>query len=59
MLVYKGFLNEQHKALIRGTIGDKAEIYHRIEDKAKLLIDSVENQLLLSLPSGRIALPQS
>ncbi len=59
MLVYKGFLNEQHKALVRGTIGDKAEIYHRIEHKAESLINSLENQLLLTLPNGRIALPKA
>lgn len=56
MNLYKGFLNEQHRALIRGSIGDKAEIFHRIEHKAEQLIGSQENRLLLSLPSGRIAL---
>lgn len=56
MNLYKGFLNEQHRALIRGSIGDKAEIFHRIEHKAEQLIGSQENRLLLSLPTGRIAL---
>lgn len=55
---YKGFLNEQHRALIRGSIGDKAEIFHRIEHKAEQLIGSQESRLLLSLPLGRMALEQ-
>lgn len=53
--VYKGFLNEQHRSLIRGSIGNKAEIFHRIEKKAENLIKSDENSLLLSLPLGRVA----
>lgn len=53
--VYKGFLNEQHRDLIRGSIGNKAEIFHRIEKKAENLINSDENRLLLSLPLGRVA----
>ena len=56
MNLYKGFLNEQHRALIRGSIGNKAEIFHRIEHKAEQLINSKENQLLLSLPTGRVAI---
>lgn len=55
MDVYKGFLNEQHRSLIRGSIGNKAEIFHRIETKAENLIKSDENRLLLSLPLGRVA----
>ena len=55
---YKGFLNEQHRALIRGSIGDKADIFHRIEHKAEQLIGSQESRLLLSLPLGRMALEQ-
>lgn len=58
MDLYKGFLNEQHRALVRGSIGDKAEIFHRIEHKAEQLIGSEENRLLLSLPSGRMAVEQ-
>lgn len=53
--VYRGFLNEQHRSLIRGSIGNKAEIFHRIETKAENLIKSDENRLLLSLPLGRVA----
>jgi hypothetical protein len=55
MDVYRGFLNEQHRSLIRGSIGNKAEIFHRIETKAENLIKSDENRLLLSLPLGRVA----
>lgn len=55
MAVYRGFLNEQHRSLIRGSIGNKAEIFHRIETKAENLIKSDENRLLLSLPLGRVA----
>lgn len=55
MSVYKGFLNEQHRSLIRGSIGNKAEVFHRIEKKAENLIKSDENRLLLSLPLGRVA----
>jgi hypothetical protein len=53
--VYKDFLNEQHRNLVRGSIGDKAETFHRIEHKAEQLFSSEENRLLLSLPSGRMA----
>lgn len=56
MKLYKGFLNEQHRNLIRGSLGDKAEIFHRIEHRAEQLIGSEENRLLLSLPNGRMAL---
>jgi hypothetical protein len=52
---YKDYLNEQHLSLIRGSIGNKAEIYHRIEDRAENLFKSKENRLLLSLPSGKMA----
>ncbi|WP_413485186.1 hypothetical protein [Shewanella baltica] len=55
MSVYKSFLNEQHRRLIRGSIGNKAEVFHRIEKKAENLINSDENRLLLSLPLGRVA----
>lgn len=55
MDVYRGFLNEQHRSLIRGSIGNKAEIFHSIETKAENLIKSDENRLLLSLPLGRVA----
>ena len=53
--IYKSFMNEQHKALVRGNIGDKHEIYRRIEHKADSLFNSEENRMLLSLPGGRIA----
>jgi hypothetical protein len=55
MNIYKGFLNEQHRSLIRGSIGNKAGVFHRIEKKAENLIKSDENRLLLSLPFGRVA----
>jgi hypothetical protein len=55
MDIYRGFLNEQHRSLIRGSIGNKAEIFHSIETKAENLIKSDENRLLLSLPLGRVA----
>ncbi len=56
MNLYKGFLNEQHRNLIRGSLGDKADTFHRIEHRAEKLIRSEENHLLLSLPNGRVAL---
>lgn len=56
--VYKGFLNEQHRQLIRGTIENKAELFHQIEHRAEALFRSEENKLLLALPSGRMALPE-
>lgn len=51
----KVFLNEQHKKLIRGGIGSRAEVFHRIENKAEHLFKSDENRLMLSLPLGRVA----
>lgn len=56
MTQYRDFMNEQHKALVRGSIGSKAEVFHKMENKAKELIQSDQNKLLLSLPNGRIAL---
>lgn len=52
---YKGFLNAQHRELIRGNMSDKTVVLQRIEDKARQLIQSQENQLLLTLPYGRMA----
>lgn len=56
MTQYRDFMNEQHKALVRGSIGSKAEVFHKMENKAKELIQSDQNKLLLSLPNGQIAL---
>lgn len=54
--VYKNFMNEQHNALVRGTIGDRAKVYQGIEPKVKALLNSTESKLLLTLPAGRMAL---
>ena len=56
MFVYKSFMNKQHKALVRGTIGDRARVYQSIERKVEALVTSTENKLLLTLPTGRMAL---
>lgn len=56
ILVYKKFMNEQHNALVRGTIGDRARVYRDIETKVEALLNSTENKLLLTLPAGRMAL---
>ncbi|UQG60886.1 hypothetical protein MIH18_02730 [Marinobacter sp. M3C] len=56
MLVYKSFMNKQHNALVRGTIGDRARVYQGIERKVEALLNSTENKLLLTLPAGRMAL---
>lgn len=55
MQQYKGFLNAQHRERVRGNIGDKGATLQRIEDKARRLIQSQENKLLLTLPNGRMA----
>ena len=55
MQQYKGFLNAQHRELVRGNMGDKTVVLQRIEDRARQLIQSTENQLLLTLPNGRMA----
>ncbi|HDS1692627.1 TPA: hypothetical protein QEM72_003150 [Pseudomonas putida] len=55
MQQYKAFLNAQHRELVRGNMGDKTVVLQRIEDKARHLIQSQENQLLLTLPYGRMA----
>ncbi|MBF8659613.1 hypothetical protein [Pseudomonas putida] len=55
MQQYKGFLNAQHRERVRGNIGDKGATLQRIEDKARQLIQSQENKLLLTLPNGRMA----
>lgn len=54
--VYKKFLNTEHRNLIRGTIGNRAEVFHSIEKKAEYLFSSDENSILLSLPLGRVAM---
>jgi len=54
--VYKGFMNEQHASLVRGNIGSRARAYKSIEPKVEALLSSTENELLLSLPLGRMAL---
>ncbi|MEO9241119.1 hypothetical protein [Pseudomonas inefficax] len=55
MQQYKGFLNDQHRELVRGNMGEKTVVLQRIEDKARQLIQSQENKLLLTLPYGRMA----
>jgi hypothetical protein len=54
--VYKGFMNEQHASLVRGNIGARARAYKGIEPKVEALLNSTENEVLLSLPLGRMAL---
>lgn len=54
--VYKGFMNEQHASLVRGNIGARARAYKGIEPKVEALLNSTENEMLLSLPLGRMAL---
>lgn len=54
--VYKGFMNEQHASFVRGNIGARARAYKGIEPKVAALLHSTENELLLSLPMGRMAL---
>lgn len=56
MLSYKGFMNDQHKELVRGTLGDRASTYKKIDSKFEALLNSSENKLLLELPVGRMAL---
>ena len=56
--VFRGFMNEQHRELVRGQIGDRAVVYQSIEERAMQLFKSEQNKFLLSLPTGRVALPQ-
>jgi hypothetical protein len=53
---YKRHLNELHRDLIRGSIKDKAIAYHAVENSAVQLFNCRENEILLSLPTGRAAL---
>jgi hypothetical protein len=57
--VYKNFLNEQHRQLVRGTIKGNAEVFHKIEHKAEALFKSEESKLLLTLPAGRMEAPHA
>lgn len=53
--VYKSFLNDQYKALVKGNLPkDRKSTFESIEAKAKALFTSKENKLLLSLPADRI-----
>jgi len=53
--LYKNFMNDLHRDLIKGQLGDRKGVYQQIESQAKTLINSEENKILLSLPMGRIA----
>lgn len=55
--LYKNFMNDLHRELIKGQLGERKGIYQQIESQAKLVINSEENKILLSLPMGRIASP--
>ncbi|WP_137823533.1 hypothetical protein [Pseudomonas sp. D(2018)] len=52
---YRGFMNDLHRDLVRGQLGDRANVYQSIESRAMKLIKSEENKILLSLPTGRAA----
>lgn len=56
--LYKNFMNDLHRDLIKGQLGDRKGIYQQIESQAKILINSEETKILLSLPMGRIASPE-
>jgi hypothetical protein len=53
--VYRGFMNDLHRDLVRGQIGERASVYQSIENRAMQLIKSEESKILLSLPTGRVA----
>ncbi|MCK9619130.1 MAG: hypothetical protein M0R47_01195 [Methylobacter sp.] len=53
--VYKNFMNELHRDLVKGQIGNRKSVYQAIESRAMQLIKSEENKILLSLPTGRVA----
>lgn len=56
---YKNHLNRMHKSILQGTIGEKLEIFKRIESDAKNLINSKNNKLLLSLQTRTSTLAQN
>jgi hypothetical protein len=53
--IYRAFMNELHRELIKGQIGNRKNVYQSIESRAMQLIKSEENKILLSLPMGRVA----
>jgi hypothetical protein len=53
---YRSHLNDIHRDLIRGEIGEKANAYHSIESSAANLFKSQENEVALALPTGRAAM---
>ena len=56
--VFRGFMNELHRELVRGKIGERVGTYRSIEGRATQLFQSEQNKLLLSLPTGRVAVTQ-
>lgn len=52
---FRSFMNDLHRDVVRGGAGERLKAYKAIEARAKQLLDSEHNQLLLSLPTGRIA----
>lgn len=56
--VFRSFMNELHRELVRGRIGERVGTYQSIEGRATQLFHSEQNKFLLSLPTGRVAVTQ-
>jgi hypothetical protein len=58
IVCYKNFLNETHREVIQGKCRG-LEALQGVESRAEALFGNANNQLLLSLPSGRIEMKSS
>lgn len=52
--IYRAFMNDLHRDLIKGEIGERKSVYQSIEKHATQLFNSQENKIFLSLPMGRM-----
>jgi hypothetical protein len=53
---FRSFMNELHRALVQGKIGNRAAAYAALAPQARQLFQSEEGTMLLTLPRARVAL---
>ncbi len=54
--VFREFMNGLHREFTNGCLGDRKDVYLSVQAKTLDLIKSEHNKILLSLPTGRVAL---
>ncbi|MED5595386.1 hypothetical protein [Janthinobacterium sp. P210006] len=53
--IFRSFMNDLHREVIRGGAGERSDVYRSVEANAMQLFKSEHGKMLLSLPAGRAA----